>query len=227
MGFRGLNLTIPDKVAIIPLLDDISREAAVIGAVNTVRRAGDRFIRGNTDGKGFLRAVRQDAGIDPAGKQVVLLGAGGAARAIATELLLAGVSRLLIVNREMARGEEMVSDLAQKTGGNLHFCAWNDVFSTPFWTDLLVNATRIGLFPDADAMPAVNLDTAPKTCLVCHAVFNPPETRRLAAVRERSLPVLDGLSMVVNPGVIGFQMWTGQDPDEAVMKRALLAALEP
>jgi shikimate dehydrogenase len=91
--------------------------------------------------------------------------------------------------------------------------------------DLLVNATSIGLYPDIDAMPPVDLDGAARTMLVADAVFNPPETRLLAAARRRGLPVLDGLSMLVYQGVIGFQLWTGQDPPEAVMKQALKSAL--
>jgi shikimate dehydrogenase len=90
---------------------------------------------------------------------------------------------------------------------------------------LLVNATSIGLFPDVDAMPPVDLSDARADLLVADAVFNPPETRLLATARSRGLPVLDGLSMLVYQGVIGFQMWTGQDPPETVMKQALAEAL--
>ena len=115
LGFRGLNLTIPHKVAVMQYLDAISPDAAMIGAVNTVRRDGDRLIGENTDGKGFLRGVRNDAGTDPRGKRVAILGAGGAARAIATELLLAGVSDLLVLNRSRSRAEPMVRDLDRRS----------------------------------------------------------------------------------------------------------------
>ena len=94
LNFQGINLTIPHKVAILSLLDEVAPDAALIGAVNTVRRAGDRLIGENTDGKGFLRSIRDDAGVDPAGKRVVFLGAGGAARAMTVELALAGVRRI-------------------------------------------------------------------------------------------------------------------------------------
>ena len=110
-GMQGCNLTIPHKVAVIEHLDAITPEASIIGAVNTVRREGDRLIGENTDGKGFLRGVRSDAGMDPAGKRVVVLGAGGAARAIVTELALAEAAELLVVNRSVSRGEKMVADL--------------------------------------------------------------------------------------------------------------------
>jgi shikimate dehydrogenase len=224
-GMRGINLTIPHKVAVLAYLDDISPEAKVIGAVNTVRRERNALIGENTDGKGFLRGVRVDAGADPADKRVVLLGAGGAARAIATELILAGVSDLLVVNRGAGRGEQMVSHLRANTGGNIRFERWAGTYAVPGDADLLVNATSIGLYPDADAMPDVDLASARNDLLVCDAVFNPPQTRLLQAAAQRGLPVLDGLSMLVYQGVIGFRMWTGRDPDEAVMKKALCEAL--
>ena len=225
LGMRGINLTIPHKVAVIEHLDDLSPEARAIGAVNTVRLDNGRKIGENTDGKGFLRGVRADAGMDPDGKRVVLLGAGGAARAIGTELVLAGASDLLVVNRSAKRGETMVSDLLAATGGRVRFKQWEGTYPVPETCDLFVNATSIGLYPDVDAMPAVDLSGAPDGMLVADVVFNPPETRLLAAARKRGLPTLDGLSMLVYQGVIAFEMWTGQSPDEAAMKSALRAAL--
>jgi len=224
-GMRGINLTIPHKVAVMEHLDAIAPDAAVIGAVNTVRREGDRLIGENTDGKGFLRGVRRDAGVDPKGKRVAVLGAGGAARAIVTELALAGTEDVLVVNRSADRGERMVADLAAKTKAAIRFERWQGTWRVPGDVDLLVNATSIGLYPDVEAMPPVDLSHARAGMLVCDAVFNPPETRLLAAARQRGLAVLDGLSMLVYQGVIGFQLWTGQDPPEAVMKQALRNAL--
>ena len=224
-GLRGVNLTIPHKVAVIPLLDELSPEARLIGAVNTVVRRGRKLIGENTDGKGFLRGVRADAGMDPQGKSVVMLGAGGAARAIGVELLLAGVSELVIVNRGFDRGQSMTADLKKSTGGPARFEQWQGTYAVPGNVDLLVNATSIGLFPDVRAMPDIDLSGAKPDMLVADAVFNPPETRLLASARERGLPTLDGLSMLVYQGVIGFKLWTGRDPDEAAMKRALAEAL--
>lgn len=225
LGLRGLNLTIPHKVAVMEYLDEISPDAVIIGAVNTVRRDGERLIGENTDGKGFLRGVRNDAGVDPGGKRVAVLGAGGAARAIATELALGGVSEILVVNRSPARAEPMIRDLQAHTSTPVRYHEWRGVWRIPREVELLVNATSIGLFPDVDAMPPVDLSDARADLLVADAVFNPPETRLLAAARSRGLPVLDGLSMLVYQGVIGFQMWTGQDPPETVMKQALAEAL--
>lgn len=225
LGMRGINLTIPHKVAVIEHLDELAPEARAIGAVNTVRIEGSKKIGENTDGKGFLRGVRNDAGMDPSGKRVVLLGAGGAARAIGTELVLVGISDLLVVNRSQGRGSTMVADLKAATGGPVRFEQWSETFAVQADCDLLVNATSIGLYPDVNAAPDVDLSSARPEMLVADAVFNPPETRLLAAARERGLPTLDGLSMLVYQGVIAFEMWTGQSPDEAAMKNALREAL--
>src|SRR5205085_10530177 len=154
-GLRGLNLTIPHKVAVMEYLDEIAPDAAVIGAVNTVRREGRRLVGENTDGKGFLRGVRVDAGMDPRGKRAVVLGAGGAARAIVTELALAGVADVLVVNRSADRGERMVEELAARTRTPIRFERWDGTYRVPEDADLLVQATSIGLYPDIDAMPRV------------------------------------------------------------------------
>ena len=225
LGMRGINLTIPHKVAVIEHLDELSPEARAIGAVNTVRIEGGKKIGENTDGKGFLRGVRTDAGMDPKGKRVVMLGAGGAARAIGTELVLAGAAELLVVNRSVERGSTMVADLQSATGGSVVFEQWRGTFAVPDDCDLFVNATSIGLYPDVDAMPPVDLSGAREDMLVADAVFNPPETRLLATAKAHGLPTLDGLSMLVYQGVIAFEMWTGKSPDEAAMKTALKEAL--
>lgn len=224
-GMRGFNLTIPHKVAVIEHLDGLSEEARLIGAVNTVVREGDRLIGENTDGKGFLRGLRQDAGFEPKGARVVVLGAGGAARAVATELLLAGVADLNIVNRSVDRGEAMVADLRKHAGSRARFETWIGSHVVSSDADLLINATSIGLYPDVGAMPNVDLSQARADMQVADAVFNPPETRLLAKAKERGLPTLDGLSMLVYQGVIAFELWTGRSPDEVVMKRALREAL--
>jgi shikimate dehydrogenase len=224
-GMQGVNLTIPHKVAVIEHLDEIAPDAAIIGAVNTVRREGERLIGENTDGKGFLQGVSTDAGVDPRNKGVVVLGAGGAAMAIVAELALAGASDVLVLNRLVSRGERMVADLVSKTKAPIRFETWQDTYAVLGDTDILVNATSIGLYPDVDSMPPVDLSGAHPGMLVCDVVFNPPETRLIQAARKRGLPVLDGLAMLVYQGVIGFEKWTGRKAPEAVMKQALREAL--
>lgn len=226
LGMQGINLTIPHKVAVMPLLDKISPDASMIGAVNTVRKEGDRLIGENTDGKGFLRGVREEADIDPAGKRVTVLGAGGAARAITVELALAGVAELTVINRSEERGRQLCHDLVERTGVDVEFLPWHETYQVGANTDILVNATSIGLYPDVDAMPDVNLDNATNDLLVCDVIPNPPATRLIRTAQARGLKTLTGLAMLVYQGVIGFKMWTGQDAPESAMKAALEAAFK-
>lgn len=224
MGIRGANCTIPHKVAVLRHLDEVAPDAALIGAVNTIRRDGDRLIGENTDGKGFLRGLRVDAGVDPGGKRAVVLGAGGAARAIVAELALAGAAEIVVVNRSVERGAALVDDLSRKTGARIRFEALGAGYRMPPGFELLVNATSIGLYPDVDARPTVDLRDASSETLVCDAVPNPPDTALLKTAREIGLRTLDGLSMLVHQGVVGFRMWTGVEPSAEVMKEALRRA---
>lgn len=224
LGMRGINLTIPHKVAVMALLDDIAPDAKLIGAVNTVRREGDRLIGENTDGKGFLRGLRE-SGIEPSGKRIIVLGAGGAARAITVELALAGAAELTVINRSVDRGQALVADLKSRTGANAQFKPWSTTVAIGPETDVLVNATSIGLYPDIDATPDVDLKSARTDLLVCDVIPNPPETRLVQAARAQGLQTLTGLPMLVYQGTIGFEMWTGQPAPEAAMKRALEQAL--
>ena len=224
MGFRGINLTIPHKLTIMEHLDEIAADAQKIGAVNTVRRDGDRLIGENTDGKGFLRGVREEAGVDPRGKRVVLLGAGGAARAIAVELALAGAADIRVYNRSAERGQAMVRDLVSRTGAQADFRLWDAPCGVGPDVDILVNATSIGLYPDVDAMPDVVFGDLNPALLACDVIPNPPDTPFLRTARARGVQTLDGLSMLVYQGVIGFELWTGEKAPEDVMKQALQAA---
>jgi shikimate dehydrogenase len=220
-NMRGINLTIPHKVAVIPYLDELSPEAELMGAVNTVVARDGKLIGNNTDGKGFLYSVREDARVDPAGKRVVFLGAGGAARAMAVELALAGVAHITIVNRSPARGASLVQLLNEKTPVQAEFVQWQDDYIIPPEADILVNATSIGLFPDVDAMPKVDTNTLRPDLLVCDVIPNPPRTPFLRAAEGRGARILDGLGMLVGQGAIGFEMWTGMEAPVDVMRQAL------
>jgi shikimate dehydrogenase len=144
-----------------------------------------------------------------------------------TELALAGAAEMIVVNRSIDRGRHMAEELARKTKAKIRFESWQGTYRVPADADLLVNATSIGLYPDIGALPDLDFDDASPRMLVTDAVPNPPETALLKRARELGFPVLDGLSMLVHQGVIGFRMWTGQEAPEGVMKAALLEALSP
>ena len=222
-NFRGVNCTIPHKVAVIQYLDELAASAQVIGAVNTVRREGNRLIGENTDGKGFMTALTVDAGVDPAGKTAVVLGAGGAARAIAVELALAGARQITVVNRSGERGETLARLVNEKTPAAAGFVAWQGAYRVPAGTDLLINATSIGLYPDVDAAPAVDFATVTPGMVACDVIPNPPSTPFLRQAAARGARTIDGLGMLVYQGAIAFKMWTGQDAATAVMHQALAA----
>jgi shikimate dehydrogenase len=223
MGFRGGNLTLPHKTAVVPLLDRVSEAAGLMGAVNCIVRDGDALVGEDTDGKGFLQSL---AGvIEPAGARVVLLGAGGAARAIAVELALAGASDLLIVNRTPERGQELAEIINAKTSQPARFVPWEGIFQVPAETQLLINATSIGL-NDEDAEMPVDLDALARSAIVADVIFNPPETWLLRQARQRGLTAVSGLGMLVNQAMICFRLWTGIEADPRVMRDALEEYLE-
>jgi len=219
MGFRGGNCTIPHKVAVIQYLDRVSDSAGRMGAVNCIVRRGNELVGENTDGKGFLVSLREV--IEPRGRRVVLLGAGGAARAVAVELALAGAGPLTIVNRSAAKGEELAQLVRQRTGGACEAEAWVGRYRLPSDTDVLVNCTSIGLYPDVAAEIPLDFDSLRAETIVCDVIPNPPETHLVRTARKRGCVALDGLGMLVNQGVIGFELWTGIRPDPAVMRQAL------
>lgn len=219
MNWAGFNCSLPHKVAVIPHLDGLGASARIMGAVNCVVRRDGAYIGENTDGKGFVRSLRELA--DPAGRSVVMFGAGGAARAVGVELALAGARHITVVNRSLARGRDVASLLEERASAEVALVEWSSTFDVPDGTDILVNATSIGLFPDVGAQLDIALDTLRPGMIVADIVPNPPRTPFLQEAERRGCRVLDGLGMLVNQGVIGIKYWTGVDVDAAVMRRAL------
>ncbi|GAB3471529.1 shikimate dehydrogenase [Azotobacter salinestris] len=219
MGWAGFNCSIPHKVAVIEHLDGLGPSAEIIGAVNTIVRRGDAFIGENTDGKGFVQAMREV--VDPRGKSVVIFGAGGAARAVSVELALAGASYITVVNRSRDTGQTLVDLLNEKTGTCAELRQWNGTVDVPRDTDMLINATSIGLYPNVDQRLDLDLDSLHPGMVVADGIHNPPRTHLIRSAEARGCRVLDGLGMLVNQGVIGIKYWTGIDVDAAVMRRAL------
>lgn len=223
-NMKGINLTIPHKVKVLQYLDKVTDDAALMGAVNTVRVEDGKLIGENTDGKGFINALVQDSGISPAGKTAVILGAGGAARAIAVELALNGASHITIVNRSMERGQELTALLNSKTAVKADFIQWNRTVKIPVGTELLINATSIGLYPDVNDRPDLDYESITDTMTVCDVIPNPPQTPFLQEAAKRGAGTIDGLGMLVHQGAIGFTMWTGREAPLDVMHKALAEA---
>jgi shikimate dehydrogenase len=222
MGFRGFNCSLPHKVSVIEHLDGLGASAAAMGAVNCVVRRGQELIGENTDGKGFLKSL--ETSIDPRGMSIVLFGAGGAARAVAVELGLAGARRITVVNRSGDRGAELAGLLRDTLKLEAELVVWSGDYVIPDGTDVVINATSIGLY-EPDARLAVDLNSLHPGMVVADVVFNPVTTRFLREAAERGCRAIDGLGMLVNQGVIGVRFWTGIDPDPEVMRMALEKAM--
>ena len=226
LGVHGFNVTIPHKVAVIPLLDGLDPRAEKIGAVNTVvNEAGE--LRGfNTDGAGFLKAARQ-GGIEPEGKKIVVLGAGGASRAI-SYILAENGAELTILNRS----EEL--DWAEDIARLIEYDLWKHVQFLELRDDLLaealkdadvlVNATSVGMSPDSDACP-VAAEMLRKGLTVFDIVYNPIKTRLLREAGAAGGRTISGAEMLVWQGALAFEMWTGRPAPFDVMRRAALKAL--
>ncbi|WP_406736592.1 shikimate dehydrogenase [Thioclava sp. GXIMD4215] len=218
MGWIGFNCSIPHKVAVIEHLDQLTDAARLIGAVNCVAIREGELIGENTDGKGFLASLQTVT--DPVGKKVLVLGAGGAARAIAIELALAGAAHITVANRN-DRGAKLAEHVDAKTPASAEFLQWFGDVWAPDGTDIVVNATPVGLYPDVDACPAFDFQSLSASTVVADVIPNPPRTAFLKSAGVRGCRTLDGLGMLVNQGIAGIAFWTGMQIDAAPMRAAL------
>jgi shikimate dehydrogenase len=219
MGWIGFNCSIPHKVAVIDHLDGLGESAAVMGAVNCAVRRGDQFIGENTDGKGFLQSIRTVT--NPAGKTIVMFGAGGAARAIGVELAFAGAKRIIVVNRSEDRGRALVELLNGRTKVEATLVTGDRSYRVPEEAQILVNATSIGLYPDVEGRLNLDVSSLRPDLVVADVITNPPRSPLIRDAEACGCRTLDGLGMVVNQGVIGIKYWTGLDVDAGVMRRTL------
>ena len=208
MNWKGFNCSIPHKVDVIKYLDSLGESASLIGAVNCAVNRGGKLIGENTDGKGFLKSFLE---ITPAAeKTIVLLGAGGAARAIAVELALAGAKKFYVVNRSRARGEDLTALLNDKTKASAQFVEWNSTYQIPLDAEVVINSTSMGMI-NTEGRQDINFDSIRPGMLAADVIVNPPQTYFLTEAGKRGATTLQGLGMVVNQAVIAIKYWTGVD----------------
>lgn len=217
----GANVTLPHKIAVLPLLDRLDAQAETIGAVNTIVRQDDGSLIGaNTDAPAFLASLREDAGYDPANQSVVILGASGAARAAAVALVAADVRRLVVANRTLERAETLLGDVLATAAGDpqLIALALDDPELPALLAEstLLVNATSLGWHGDESPLAA---DLIAPGMLVFDLVYRP--TRLLRDAAARGARTLDGLGMLVRQAALAFERWTGRAAPLDVMRAAL------
>ena len=225
MGWRGFNCSIPNKIKVIQYLDELGDSAKIIGAVNTVIIGKDKRTRGeNTDGKGFVKAISEVTSI--LGKKVVLFGAGGAARAISVEMALAGAASITILNVHDT-GQELADLLNGKTPAKADFVLWDHSYQIPPDTDIVINATPVGLYPNVDQRLNIDSDTFQPHMVVADCIPNPAYTHFVKdAIARGCHHVLPGMNMLVNQAVIAVKYWTGVDVEAEVMRNELKKVLD-
>lgn len=225
LNIRGLNVTIPHKVEIIPLLDDIDSLAKEIGAVNVLVNSNGLLKGYNTDAEGFLHVLLEH-GVEPEGKNVVILGAGGAARAIAFTLAGRGAN-LIMLNRTPANAAKCAADVSNATGQTVEVLTLDEKNLTDAMDrgHILVNTTSVGMFPDKnDALVSSNLIRP--HFIVADIVYNPYKTRLLAEAERAGAMTINGLEMLIWQGALAFEKWTGEKAPLTVMRKGAAKALK-
>lgn len=222
MNWKGFHCSIPHKTEVMKYLDAIGESASVIGAVNCVVNREGKLIGENTDGKGFVKAFEE---VKSAKDQViVLLGAGGAARAIAVELALAGAKKFYIVNRGKERGQNLTNLLDEKTPASAEFIEWNKTFIIPADTNAVINSTSIGM-AGVGQLQDIDFKSITETMLVADVIINPPSTPFLEEAAKRGAKTLNGHGMVVYQAVVGIEYWSGVQVDAEILRAELVAVL--
>jgi shikimate dehydrogenase len=225
----GANVTIPCKEKVIPLLDELSDTAARIGAVNTVVNRGGRLTGFNTDVEGFVTSLNQDAGYRLRNRKVVILGAGGVARAVVFALLNEEVTSITVFNRSVEKARALVRSFA-RSAGKIPLAAppWTELETSAALQDcdLLVNCTSVGMrYSATENESPLSADLIPKDALVYDLVYNPEETPFLREAKKAGAETLGGLSMLVHQGAASFELWTGKIPPVDIMLRTAREAL--
>lgn len=224
LSVRGVNVTVPHKTAVLPLVDQLTPAAAAVGAVNTVVNERGRLVGDNTDGIGFVRSLRDEARFDPYGARVLVLGAGGAARAVAVELARAGAARVAIANRTESRAKQLAEEVKRHGAAAVGLSLAREAVGPELRaSDLLVQTTSLGLAGD----PSLPVDGAllEPPLLVADVVYTPLKTPLLQAAEARGCDTLPGWGMLLYQGAEAFERWTGMKAPVAVMREALLGAL--
>ncbi|MDP9740042.1 UNVERIFIED_ORG: shikimate dehydrogenase [Bacillus sp. B2I3] len=222
LGIEGFNITIPHKTSIIPFLDEVDELALAIGAVNTVVNKNGRFIGYNTDGKGFFKSLCDEISGDIKAKKTLVIGAGGAARAIYFTLVKEGVKQVDIANRTKERAAQLVSDCPyDKVSKALSIIEAEESLSQ---YDLIIQTTSSGMSPELDHSP-LKVDQLKTGAIVSDIIYNPLQTKLLLEAGEKGAETQNGLGMFINQAALAFEIWTGIMPDTARMTDIVLNKL--
>ncbi len=221
-NMRGINTTIPHKEKVIKYLDKLSPAAELIGAVNMIINDNGVLYGENTDGKGYMKSLTE-AGYSVKGKNVFVLGAGGASRAICTECALSGAKHITVANIIREQGEALVRMLNEKTDTEAEFVFWDKALTIPEGTDILSNATSVGLYPHTDQKPNIDYNSVKSSMIVTDVIFNDPHSLFLQEAEKRGARTVNGLGMLVNQAAMNFELWTGKKAPIELMTKKLKA----
>ncbi|TMV46940.1 shikimate dehydrogenase [Paenibacillus mesophilus] len=221
LQFRGVNVTIPHKLEVMDYLDEIDEGARAIGAVNTIVNEGGRLIGHNTDGIGYVRSLKEEAGFSVAGKKVLILGAGGAARGVSYALAKEGASAVYIANRTVSKAEELAEAVRPFTAAE--GMGYDSIHDVRDQVDLIVHNTSVGMHPNVDE---VLIDTSwfHEGLTVSETVYNPLVTRLLREAEAKGARTHGGLGMFIYQGAYAFEYWTGREAPVAAMRETVLEA---
>lgn len=227
LGIIGVNITIPHKESVIRFLDDISEEARLVGAVNTIVNKDRKLVGYNTDGSGYMASLKEELGFNPKSKRIIIIGAGGAARGILSALATQKTKSITVANRTLSRAVSLIKAFKGKfrdtrfeaidLDNNMLKMSFNSV-------DLLINTTSVGM-KQSKALK-IPLETLPKIAIVSDIIYNPLETLLLKKAKKLGLTTHGGLGMLVHQGARSFKLWTGMDAPMNVMRKAALKALK-
>jgi len=219
---RGVNVTIPHKQAVIPYLDELSEEAELIGAVNTIENKDGKLIGYNTDGRGFIRSLKEEGDFEAKGKKALIIGAGGASRAVAFQLALEGIDKIYISDLSQDLAKVLADDVNSKVDkAKAIVVDSKETDEIVAKVDLLVDATPVGMYPKVDVKPVVSTEVLHKDLVVYDLVYNPLETVLLKAAKEAGAKAVSGLGMLLYQGAIAFEIWTDVDAPIKIMRNAL------
>jgi len=227
LNFKGCNVTVPHKQAVMRYMDELSDAARLTGAVNTIHIKDGKFYGYNTDAYGFLQSLLE-ADCDPKGMRVAVLGAGGAARAVVYALARHGVGSMVVLNRTAQRAAFLVDDLADAfPHSDLSFepLTSNALTALNSHIDLVINTTSVGMYPDVDSSPWPDDVSISPGVTFCDLVYNPLETIFLQQATASGVTTIDGVGMLVHQGAFGFEQWTGHAAPIEVMRQACMAKL--
>ncbi|GAB6182057.1 shikimate dehydrogenase [Desulfotomaculum defluvii] len=229
LNLVGVNVTVPHKQRVLQFVDELEPAARIIGAVNTIVNHNGKLIGYNTDGQGFVQSLASEANFYPRGKKAIIIGAGGAARAVAVQLALSGLQSLYITNRNQEKAEELAWHINKSAATAISTIPWesNLLEQSVAASDLVVQATSLGMSPHVDQVPVFPFHVLTSQHLVYDLIYNPGQTSFLKKAATQGSRTMNGLGMLLYQGVLAFQLWTGVKAPVEVMRYRLLQQFDP